>query len=220
MFKKVLIAEDHEIRNLGIVNSLTDLQITDFDFVSYCDEAMQKIKSAAAENNPYDLLITDLSFDKDHIRQNLKSGQELIAEARNFQPKLKVIAFSIEKKAKTIDDLFKVLQINGFVSKARNDGKELRNTIKKVFEGETVMPQEILNLIRNSPLEISENDELILQLLAQGLTQTEISDHFKQKKIYPNSKSHIEKRLNELREIFNAKNNIEMIVVCKDLGII
>lgn len=220
MFKKILIAEDHEVRNLGVVNALTELQIHHFDFVSYCDEALNKIKTADIENKPYDLLITDLSFDKDHFQQNLKSGQELIREVRNIHSQIKIIAFSIENKPKIIDDLFKIYAIDGFVSKGRNDGKELRNTIKKVFKGETVIPQEILNSIRNTPPGITENDELLLTLLAKGFTQSEIEDHFKQNHITPNSKSSIEKRLNELREVFNAKNNIELIVICKDLGII
>jgi len=220
MFKKILIAEDHEVRNLGVVNALTELQIHHFDFVSYCDEALNKIKTADIENKPYDLLITDLSFDKDHFQQNLKSGQELIREVRNIHPQIKIIAFSIENKPKIIDDLFKIYGIDGFVGKGRNDGKELRNTIKKVFKGEIVIPQEILNSIRNTPLTISEKDELLLNLLAKGFTQSEIEQHFKQSNITPNSKSAIEKRLNELREVFNAKNNIELIVICKDLGII
>jgi len=220
MFKKIIIAEDHEVRNLGVINALTELQVPSFDFVTYCDEALQKIKNAAAENNPYDLLITDLSFDKDHIKQVIKSGQELITEARKIQPNLKVIAFSIENRAKVINNLYEVNEINGFVSKGRNDGKELRNTLNKVFKGEKVIPQEILNSIRNMSFEIKESDELLLKLLAKGFTQNEIEDHFKQNNITPNSKSAIEKRLNELRENLNAKNNIEMIVICKDYGII
>lgn len=220
MFKKILIVEDHEVRNLGVINALTELHIDHYDFVSYCDEALQKIKTADAEKKSYDLLITDLSFDKDKFQQNIKSGQELIREIRNIHPKLKIIAFSIENKPKIIDDLFKILSIDGFVSKGRNDAKELRNTIKKVFNGEKVIPQEILNSIRNTPSNISENDESLLNLLAKGFTQSEIEQHFKQNKIAPNSKSAIEKRLNEIREIFSAKNNIELIVICKDLGII
>lgn len=220
MFKKILIVEDHEVRNLGVINALTELHIDHYDFVSYCDEALQKIKTADAEKKSYDLLITDLSFDKDQFQQNIKSGQELIREIRNIHPKLKIIAFSIENKPKIIDDLFRILSIDGFVSKGRNDAKELRNTIKKVFNGEKVIPQEILNSIRNTPSNISENDESLLNLLAKGFTQSEIEQHFKQNKIAPNSKSAIEKRLNEIREIFSAKNNIELIVICKDLGII
>ncbi|WP_042722818.1 response regulator [Flavobacterium sp. B17] len=220
MFKKALIAEDHEIRNSGIVNTLAELNIKNFDFVSYCDDALKHIQTASAENNPYDLLITDLSFDKDHIQQKIKSGQELIHEARKIQPNLKVIAFSIEKKPKIIDDLYKVYQINGFVAKARNDGKELKNTIKKVFNGETVIPQEILNSIRNTSLEFTEYDITLLELLSKGWKQAEIEEHFKKNGITPDSKSSIEKRLNDLRDSLGAKNNIELIVMCKDIGIL
>ncbi|WBV51341.1 response regulator [Chryseobacterium gambrini] len=219
MFKKVLIAEDHEVRNLGVVNALTELQIPHFDFVNYCDDALQKIKAAATADS-YDLLITDLSFDKDHFEQKINSGQQLIEEVKKIQPNLKVIAFSIEKKPKIIDDLFKIHNINGFVSKGRNDGKDLRSTIKKVFSGETVIPQEILNSIRNTSFEFTEYDVTLIELLAKGWKQGDIEKHFKENKITPDSKSAIEKRLNDLRYELGAKNNIELVVMCKDIGII
>jgi len=219
MFKKALIVEDHEVRNLGVVNTLSELQIQNYDFVSYCDDALQKIKTAA-DQDPYDLLITDLSFDKDHVAQQINSGQELITEARKIHPNLKVIAFSIEKRPKVIDDLFKIQEINGFVSKGRNDGKDLRNTIKKVLKNEIVIPQEILNSIRNTSFEFKEYDVTLIELLAKGWKQNQIEEHFKKNNITPDSKSAIEKRLNELRENLNAKNNIELIVICKDIGII
>lgn len=220
MFKKVLIAEDHEVRNLGVVNTLTDLQIQNFDFVSYCDDALHKIKTAAEENNPYDLLITDLSFEKDHFKQTINSGQNLISEVRKIHSDLKIIAFSIEKKPKIIDDLFKVYEINGFVSKGRNDGKELKNTIKRVLKNEIVIPQEILNSIRNHSYDFTEYDITLLELLAKGWKQDAIENYFKENNIKPDSKSAIEKKLFDLRENLNAKNNIEMIVICKDIGII
>lgn len=219
MFKKALIVEDHEVRNLGVVNTLSELQIQNYDFVSYCDDALQKIKTVV-DQAPYDLLITDLSFDKDHVAQQINSGQELITEVRKIHPNLKVIAFSIEKRPKVIDDLFKIQEINGFVSKGRNDGKDLRNTIKKVFSGEIVIPQEILNSIRNTSFEFKEYDVTLIELLAKGWKQNQIEEHFKKNNITPDSKSAIEKRLNELRENLNAKNNIELIVICKDIGII
>ncbi|WP_333660775.1 DNA-binding response regulator [Chishuiella changwenlii] len=220
MFKKVLIAEDHEIRNLGVINTLEELKVAKFEFVSYCDSALQKIKKAIEENNPYDLLITDLVFDKDFVEQKITSGQQLVAETKTIQPELKVIAFSIEKKVQIIDELFNQSKINGYVSKGRNDAKELKNTIKKVFAGETVIPQDILNSLRNNSFEVTDYDIRLLDLLAKGWKQHEIMDNFKDEGLHPNSRSAIEKRLNDLRESLNAKNNIEMIVICKDMGII
>lgn len=220
MFKRILIAEDHEIRNLGVIKTLEELNIRDFEFVSYCDDAFTKIKRAVSDNFPYDLLITDLSFDGDYREQNLKSGQELIAAAKDFQPELKIIAFSIEKKPSVIDELFKKYEIDGFVSKGRNDGKELKNTIRKVYENQIVIPREIKTAIKRNTFEFSDYDILLLNLLAKGLKQQEIENHLKENQIKPDSRSSIEKRLNDLRETLGAKNNVEMIALCKDLGII
>ena len=220
MFKKIIIAEDHEVENLGVINTLKELHIQDFEFINYCDDTLHKIQKAITLEKPYELLITDLGFDNDYKVQSITSGQQLIEKARKLQPNLKIIVFSIEKKPMIIDELFKRYNVNGFVSKGRNDGKELINTIKKVFMGETVIPQEILNSIRNNSLNLTDYDINLLNLIAKGWKQQEIVKHFKKQGISPESRSAIEKRLNELRETLNAKNNIEMIVICKDIGIL
>ncbi|WP_312991267.1 DUF5932 domain-containing protein [Chryseobacterium flavum] len=220
MFKKVLIVEDQEIMNQGILNTIKELNIPDFDYVTYCDEALNRIRTALERKNPYDLLIADLSFDKDHIPQKLRSGQELILEAKKVQPALKVVVFSVEKKAKKIDDLYKIYQVNGFVSKARRDGQDLKNTIRRVFNGETVIPQEVLNTMRHISSEFDEYDIKLLELLAKGYKQSEISSYLKENGMLPYGIRSIEKRLNELRDNLGAKNNIEMIVICKDIGLI
>lgn len=220
MFKKILIAEDHEIRNLGVIKTLQELKISDYEFVSYCDEAFEKIMEAEQENKPYDLLITDLSFDSDFKEQKLTSGQELIEALKNADSKIKIIAFSIEKRPSLINDLFKKFNIDGFVSKGRNDGRELKKTIKKVANNEQVIPQEMVNVMRKTTFEFSDFDVTVLNLLAKGYKQKEIKDHLVVHQIKPDSTSAIEKRLNDLREYLSAKNTIEMVVRCKDLGII
>lgn len=220
MFKKILIAEDHEIRNLGVIKTLEELGIQNYDFASYCDDAYEKLLRAESENAAFDLLITDLSFDKDYREQEISCGQELIAEIRKSNPNLKIIVFSIEKKPSIIDELFKKHHINGFVSKGRNDSRELKNTIKKVYENKTAIPQEIINAIRNNSYEFTNYDISLIELLAKGWRQQEIQDFFKSKNIQPDSRSSIEKRLSELRDSLDAKNNTEMVVLCKDLGII
>lgn len=220
MFNKVLIVEDQEIMNQGILNTIKELNIPDFDYVTYCDEALSRIRTALERKNPYDLLIADLSFVQDHIPQKLHSGQELIREAKKVQPALKVVVFSVEKKAKTIDDLYKIYQIDGFVSKARRDGQGLKSTIRKIFNGETVIPQEILNTMRHISSEFDAYDIKLLELLAKGYKQSEISTYLKQHRMIPYGIRSVEKRLNELRDSLGAKNNIEMIVICKDIGLI
>ncbi|WP_213277464.1 DUF5932 domain-containing protein [Chryseobacterium indologenes] len=220
MFKKVLIVEDQEIMNKGILNTIKELNIPAFDYVTYCDEALGRIRTALERESPYELLIADLSFDKDHISQKLHSGQELIFEAKKLQPGLKVVVFSVEKKAKTIDDLYKIYKIDGFVGKARRDGQDLKSAIRKIFNGETVIPQEVLNTMRHISSEFDAYDMKLLELLAKGHKQSEISIYLKEHKMMPYGIRSIEKRLNELRDSLGAKNNIEMIVICKDIGLI
>ncbi|MEF9480333.1 DUF5932 domain-containing protein [Chryseobacterium sp. 1B4] len=130
------------------------------------------------------------------------------------------MVFSVEKKAKTIDDLYKIYQIDGFVSKARRDGQDLKSTIRKIFNGETVIPQEILNTMRHISSEFDAYDIKLLELLAKGYKQSEISTSLKQHRMIPYGIRSIERRLNELRDSLGAKNNIEMIVICKDIGLI
>lgn len=220
MFRKVLIAEDHEVSNLGIIETLTELHISSYEFFTYCDDALLALKSAIKKSKPFDLLITDLSFEADHRKQKVTSGRQLIEEVRKLQPNLKIIVFSVEKKPKWVDQLFKDYDINGFVSKGRNDGRELKNAIRKVYDNEIFIPSEILAAIRSNAVEVSAYDVILLELLAQGYKQHEIENHLRSKNIKPDSRSSIEKRLNDLRETVGAKNNIEMVVICKDLGII
>lgn len=220
MHTRVLIAEDHEIENIGVINTLKELNITNYAFTNYCDDAYRLIAEALKSGDPFDVLVTDLGFISDHRTQHLTSGQELIHEARALQPNLKIIAFSIEKRAAVIDELFREYGVDGFVSKGRNDGRELRSTLVKVMAGEKVMPQQILNSIRNTTQNLTSYDIQLLKLIAKGWKQKEIGDYFKENGIRPDSRSAIEKRLNDLRETLDAKNNIEMIVLCKDLGLI
>ena len=119
MFTKVLIAEDYESSNISVQKALEDLKITNPKYVSYCDDAISRIKMALTENDPYELLITDLSFEEDHREQLIKSGQELINATRIIQPDLKVIVFSVNKKQSIIEDLFEKQQINGYVRTLR-----------------------------------------------------------------------------------------------------
>lgn len=99
MFKKILIAEDHESSSISVQKTLEDLNITNTDYVYYCDDAFAKVQKSIRENDLYDLLITDLSFEEDHHEQKIKDGKELIKAVRELQPSLKAIVFSAEHKS-------------------------------------------------------------------------------------------------------------------------
>ncbi|WP_343707398.1 response regulator [Flavobacterium sp.] len=222
MFKKVLVAEDLDSISLAVVQVLEELQVPVIHHVKYCDEGLLKIKKALADNEPYDLLITDLSFKSDHRKVTLNSGDELIDAINKVQSNLKKIVFSIEDKSYRIKTLFNELGINAYVSKGRNSISELRNAIESTFNNEEKILSSDLSFNFNDKalIEIESYDISILKLLSQGYILESISKEFKDLSITPNGTSSIEKRINKLKIYFKANNNVHLIAIAKDFGLV
>lgn len=221
MFKKVLVAEDLDGINNAVADVLEKKGIQQIVHAPYCDEAHVKIKRAILDQDPFDLLICDLSFKPDHRTQKLKSGQELISALRKELPDLKIIVNSIEDHPQTVHNLFEEENIQGYVCKNRQGMKHLSDAIDAVARGQSyISPQIELAMKQEQPSGLSSYEKNLLNLLASGLTQDEIIEEFKKQDISPHSKSSIEKHLRELREQFNAKTNPHLISIVKDLKLI
>jgi two-component system capsular synthesis response regulator RcsB len=221
MFKKVLIAEDHESSNISVQKTLKDLGILDAHYVFYCDDALTRIQKALKSDDPYDLLLTDLSFEKDHNEQKISDGTALIKAVRNLQPALKVIVFSAENKPAVIDALFTELTINGYVRKARNDAKDLKRAIDTIYKGNKYISVDLKQTIKEkNSYELTDYDITIISLLSQGMLQKEIPLRLQQDNIKPSGLSSVEKRFNLIKEVLGFSNNEQLIAYCKDMGII
>lgn len=221
MFKKVLIAEDHESINISVQKTLEDLKIPNIDYVYYCDDAIGKIQKALREEHPYDLLITDLYYEEDHHEQNLKDGKDLIRKAKEIQPNLKIIVFSAEHKTGIIENLFSDYQINGYVRKARNDSKDLKKSITSVYIGEEYLSFDLKQDMKKlNSYEFSTFDITLVSLLSRGVLQKNIPIHLEERNIKPASLSSVEKRLNSLKEDLQINSNEQLVAFCKDIGII
>lgn len=222
MFKKVLVAEDLDSISIAVVQVLEELQVPVIHHVKYCDEGLLKIKKALAEKEPYDLMITDLSFKSDHRKVTLNSGDELVEAVNKVQPELKKIVFSIEDKSYRIKTLFNELGINAYVTKGRNSISELRNAIESTFNNEEKILSSDLSFNFNDKalIEIESYDISILKLLSQGHILESISREFKDSSITPNGTSSIEKRINKLKIYFKANNNVHLIAIAKDFGLV
>ena len=103
--------------------------MSDFQHSKYCDDAFLKIRKAIHGNEPYDLLISDLSFKTDHREVKIACGDELVQKVRELQPDIKIIAYSVEDKSYRIKSLFDNAEIDGFVLKGRNSIEELKKAI-------------------------------------------------------------------------------------------
>jgi DNA-binding NarL/FixJ family response regulator len=221
MFKKVLIAEDHESSNISIRKALEDFGCLNNDYVYYCDDALKRINHALKTGNEYDLLITDLSFEEDEIPQTIDTGTELIKAVKELQPNIKVLVFSAESKGAIIDNLFKELNINAFVRKARRDVTELKQAFDAICNQKTYLSASLRRSIQYSnAYEFKEFDIILISLLSKGVLQKDIPTHLQEKKIKPSGLSSVEKRLNYMKEVLSFNNNEQLIAFCKDIGVI
>ena len=221
MFEKVLINDDHDAILSSIAQVLTKSNVKSIDRSQYCDEAYLKIKRAEFDQMEYDLLITDLSFKRDHRNVDLDSGEELIEKLRREFPNMPIIVYSMKDQLQKVRQLFNSYNINGYVCKDRKGSRELEEAIQTVSQGERYLsPQVSKALSPRTDLEIEDYDIKLLKLLSKGFSQDEISKDMKTSRISPSSLSSIEKRLNKLRIQFKANNAIHLVATAKDLGLI
>ncbi len=220
MIRKVLIAEDHESANISIQKTLEELGVKEIDYVYYCDDALSKIIHANKSGRSYDLLISDLYFEPDNRPQKISGGAKLIPAVREVQPDLKILIFSAETKPAVIDSLFKNQFIDGYVRKARNDAKELQAAFEKISRNQQHYPKHLADLVKHQhSYEFTDLDITIISLLAQGVPQKNIPDHLLKNQI-KSSLSKVEKRLKQMKEVFEFSKNEQLIAFCKDMRII
>ncbi|EDM35353.1 probable capsular synthesis response regulator transcription regulator protein [Pedobacter sp. BAL39] len=221
MFTKVLIAEDHEMTSISVTKTMRDLGISETEYTYYCDDALMLIKKAIAKGQPFDLLITDLSFEEDHRKQRISGGTELIALAKTLQADLKVLVFSAENKPALVDGLFKDLGIDGYVRKARHDAKDLRAAMETIFLGKTYLSADLKQSVKEkNTFEFTSFDITIISLLSGGTLQKNIPDYLQANHIKPSGLSSVEKRLNVMKEVLGFSKNEQLVAYCKDFGII
>jgi two-component system capsular synthesis response regulator RcsB len=221
MFKRVLIAEDHESASISVRKTLEDFGVTHTEYTYYCDDALMHIKKNLNTEQPFDLLITDLSFEEDHRAQKITGGMELISAVKAAQPNLKVLVFSAENKAALIDVLFKEIGINGYVRKARHDAKELKMALEAIAKNKTYLSTDLRqNIKQKNAYEFSDFDITIISLLSQGTLQKDIPAYLQQHNIRPSGLSSVEKRLNMMKEVLEFGKNEQLVAYCKDYGLI
>lgn len=221
MSKKILIADDLDSITAGVLNTLKAGGLRQIETVHYCDDAYLKIKAALRDGHPFDLLITDLSFKADHREQHLRSGEELAQILKKEHPGLKIIVYSIEDRLQKVRSLTQKHGVDAYVCKGRKGLEQLAEAVQVVFAGSTYLSPQVEAALRpKTTMEINDYDVALLNQLAKGLNQDEISEYFRQHNIKPSSLSTIEKHLQKLRIRFMAKNATQLVANAKDLGVI
>jgi len=220
MIRKVLVAEDLDSIQIGVMRTLGDAFTFDMEHAKYCDQAFLKIRKALMEDNSFDLLITDLSFPKDHVKTEIHSGEQLVAMVKGLQPGIKTIIYSIEDRPFKIREYLDYLEVDGYVLKGRSSSGELVEAVQTVADnGRYISPALAYALKNLPPLEVDDYDLELIRELGNGNSQQEIAVLFDKRGLSPSSLSSIEKRINKLKEYFMARNTTHLVAIAKDMGL-
>lgn len=221
MFNNVLIAECFKSSNISIQKAVSELSIQTIDHVSYCDDALNKIYKALLSGKSYDLLITDLNFENNHYMQQLRSGEELIEVVKEVQPDIKIMVVSTSNKSCIVDKLFRNYGIDAYVCTSSSDFKDLKRAILSLCNQENSMISNIARPAKKTnTYQFSDYDIHIASLLAQGLLVKHIPFYLKKNNIKPSGLSSVEKRISHLRGALDVRTNEQLVVYCKDYGVI
>ncbi|MEZ0006870.1 two-component system capsular synthesis response regulator RcsB [Flavobacterium sp. 28YEA47A] len=221
MFKKIIVAEDIDSISQGLKTLLEKLDGVEVVYTKYCDETFLKIKKAQNDNEPFELLITDLSFKSSHMDVNLTSGEQLIGQLKKENFDIVIIVYSIDERGYSIRYLLDDVGIDGYVSKGRESTRDLLKAIKATYDGEQYISPHLIHLKKPSSVtDIDQFDLEIIQLLAKGLNQIEIVEDFKRKGKKASSISSIEKRIIKMKASLKAKNTTHLISLAKDMGLL
>ncbi len=221
MFKKILIAEDRDNEKFGLVASVKEFTDANIDSSQFCDKTVLKLKEALYKKEPFDLLISDLSFDLDYKKHKITSGRELISEVKKIQPNIKIIVFSGETKSAIIKSFFETEKINAYVCKGLYGLPELKKAITTVHQDKTyTCPVATDALQQNNLVQLNAYEKKLLQLLAKGYKYDEVSDYFKNNNMSPNSKRSIEDKISKLKDSFNAKTPSQLLYLANKSGFI
>lgn len=223
MFKKILITEDIDSVTLGLKTWLaTQYPEADIRSTKYCDEALLKVKRSVAENAPFDLVISDLTFVEDHLPAVIKTGEELITLIKPLLPTARIIVYSIYDNPQRIYNVFHNLEIHAFIAKGRNSIEEFAHALGLLYTTEAtyISPHLLQWVEETNQTDISDDDILLLQWLSQGISQKDMSSKLHElNKSYQNIAS-VEKKLKRLKKMLNASSSIQLIANAKDLRII
>lgn len=221
MFKKILIAEDTRSTNDGLVQSLSPI-VSNIDTAQYCDEALLKVKKALHDKTPFELLITDLSFDNSHRSRKLTTGETLILAVKKIQPDIKIMVFSMEYRIAKIKQLLDDFQLNSYIHKSREDIKEIKKGLLQVYKNNVYLSSDVQQLLSNDQNieEIDEVNIFIIRLLSKGVAQKDIPLQLEKNNLPSYQLRSIQDRVNKLKELFGASNPAHLVSIAKDEGLI
>jgi len=164
--KRIILLDDHTLFLKGIALFLKTYSIK-YDLYIY--QSINKLKKDNLNFNEFDLLISDIDMPGENTF-------ELFDSLKISYPNFPILVISMHKKTVIINKC-KELNIEGYLLK--NEEEQLKTAVETILKGgeyysKTI--QEFYEYIKTTQNVLSNREEEIIKLIAQGYNNQEISE--------------------------------------------
>ena len=193
----IIIADDSSIFAESLKIAFTNLDtIKDIHCATNFEEIKQCLK------HPVNVIILDL-----HFQTSTYDGIQIARILRDEYPELKIIVLSQNVKVDFYEVLMHDIGVDAYLDKSIRLST-LFEYFEQVVRGERCTDESIQKMLSIGKwMKISKREHEVLEQTKQGLSQKEIAD-----KLCVSQKT-IEGHLLNLRERFDVKNTLELLVI-------
>ena len=223
MFKKynILIVDDHPLianaykSAFDLISSKNEDISFNITIVENCDDAVEEIIGASKKEG-IDIALLDISLPPSTDKKIL-SGEDLGIKIRQDLPKCKIVISTTFNDNYRIQAILKSVNPNGFLIKNDITKDELIKAVKTILDNSPYYSKSVLELFRKQNSVDYKLDKIDRQLIYEMSIGTKMKDL---PSIMPMSLAGLEKRKKQLKILFEANDDRELILNAKEKGFV
>jgi len=216
---QILIVDDHPMTVDGYVSLLSPIAEggQQFHLAYSCKDAYMLLLEFQQNDITPDIAFLDLNLPP-YEEESIFSGIDVALLLRNNFPSCKLIVISMHKEPVWVDQIFKNINPEGFISKNDINYESFPIVYKSILNGERYISQSIVeaqNLFLKKNIQWDAFDSKILQLLSEGVKTRNLPTYIAL------SLSTIEKRKANIKRqiIFGDGSDKELLDAARKLGL-
>ena len=219
---RILLIDDYIILIKGLIIMLNEIKDLSFDIVHKTSgDAAYEAIVLSEKTNPFDILFTGLTFNLSE--GSINSGEALINEVKKVALNLKIGVITEHSETNRVFNVIQNQKPLAYLLKSGCNTNELSFAIHKMLKNENYYSHLVhQKILKRSVVQISM-DDIALQILEELPKHSKISNlvgHIKKDDGKPLKIRSIETKLADLRLDLDAKNNTDLVLKAKELGII
>jgi DNA-binding NarL/FixJ family response regulator len=193
---RIALVDDHKVVRRGVANLLSKEAGIKVEFdVSNGSELLAELK-----NHKIDVVLLD-------INMPIMNGKQTLLALKVHHPELKVIMLSMYEEEAIIQEYLE-LGASGFLAKNCSIDETVDAIFNVYFEGKQSLIQNLADAtegISSDKIELDERESIVLNLICEGVTSDEISQHICR------SKKTVDLIRTRLMQKFEASNVIDLV---------